>query len=88
MEWIAGQISVELNQQIFDETGLQGVFDFELTYTPEVLRNHSSDRFRRIDPTGPSIFDAVGQQLGLRLEERTGTALVVVVDRIEPPILE
>jgi uncharacterized protein (TIGR03435 family) len=66
--------------RVVDQTGLDGVYDFKLDWTPG----------RRVAPgdeaapeAGPTIFDAVQAQLGLRLERKTLPLPVVVVDRIE-----
>jgi uncharacterized protein (TIGR03435 family) len=38
-----------------------------------------------IDTSGPSIFQAVRQQLGLRLDSRKGPVQVMVIDHVEKP---
>lgn len=77
-----------------DRTGLQGTFDFELKWTPDNLPPRapgtaSGDPIRvngiAIDPDGPSIFSAVQEQLGLKLESGKATMPVVVVKRLEHP---
>ena len=57
----AGRIKIE------DRTGLSGLWDFDVTYTPAPMLGHTNPTFSYIDPTGPTIFVAVEQQLGLRL---------------------
>jgi uncharacterized protein (TIGR03435 family) len=39
-----------------------------------------------IDTSGPTIFQAVRQQLGLRLDARKGQAPIMVIDHIEKPV--
>jgi uncharacterized protein (TIGR03435 family) len=58
---------------VSDETGLTGTYDFQLRWSNEVAP--SDDR--------QSIYTALQEQLGLRLERRRVTAEVVVVDRLE-----
>jgi uncharacterized protein (TIGR03435 family) len=69
---------------VVDKTGLEGLFDWDLTYTPEQLRHHPPDRFKSVDPEGPSIFTAV-QELGLTLEPQEGLGDVFVIDHVEQP---
>lgn len=60
---------------VLDRTGLTGAYDFELKWTP--LPDPNSDNV--------SIFTAVQEQLGLRLESGTAPLDVLVIDRIERP---
>ena len=69
---------------IIDKTGLTGRFNFHLEFafdesTP-MLRRYRSD-----EVTGPSIFAAIEQQLGLKLEKATGPHEFLVIDSIERP---
>ena len=68
LDQLAGMIGSPNEFTVVDKTGLAGVYDWELVYTPDNLRNHPPDRFKDVDPNGPSIFTAVEQQLGLKLE--------------------
>ena len=73
---------------IEDETGLQGTFDFTLEWTPDTAaapRPAGAPPAPPIDPNGPSFVTALREQLGLKLEARTGSIEVVVVDRAERP---
>jgi uncharacterized protein (TIGR03435 family) len=67
---------------VIDESGANGNFDFTLRWTPESIRANAgiSDSL-----DGPSIFTAVEEQLGLRLESRRVRADILVVDRAELP---
>jgi uncharacterized protein (TIGR03435 family) len=65
-------------QTVLDRTGLTGGFDVELRYeSPTASADTPSD--------APSIFTAVREQLGLRLEQRREPREVVVIDHVEQP---
>jgi uncharacterized protein (TIGR03435 family) len=59
----------------------------QVTWTPQRFLQQSSDRsqFPTIDPGGPSIFTALQEQLGLKLESQSGEHNVLVIDHIEHP---
>ena len=66
---------------VLDRTGLTGNFDFELQWTPDDLRGGAAN------PVGdsPSIFAALREQLGLRLEPQRGPVEFLIVDSVERP---
>jgi bla regulator protein blaR1 len=67
-----------------DRTGLSGAFDIELSFTP--APPPSLDNANTGTPLpGPSIFTALQEQLGLKLEAATGPVDVLVIERVEPP---
>lgn len=65
----------QLGRVVVNEAGISGAFDFRLTWTPD----------GSLDGTGPSIFTALQEQYGLRLESRKGPVEMIVVDHIERP---
>lgn len=65
-------------KELLDMTALQGVYDFTLDYAPD-------DSAAADDGPGPSIFTALQEQLGLKLEPCKGPVEVLVVDRAEKP---
>ena len=85
--------SKQLGRQIVDETGLTGGFDIDLTSTPEplsaaALANRPGPPpplASQVDPNGPSLTQALADQLGLKLEAKTIPLEVMVIDQIEPP---
>jgi len=62
-----------------DKTGLAGRFDVELTWTPEQVSLDAAAS------SGPSIFTAIQEQLGLKLIAQKGPVEVLVVDRVAEP---
>lgn len=85
IDQLAGMLSPDAGRLVVDKTGLTGVFDWDLMYTPEPLRHHAPDRFPQVDPEGPSILAAVQEQLGLKLEPQERLGEVLVVDRVDRP---
>ena len=78
MAELAGTLAVWADgRDVRDRTGLTGTFDVDLTWTPDRLGplplNAPPDLVRAreaIDPNGPSLFTAVQEQLGLKLEPK------------------
>jgi uncharacterized protein (TIGR03435 family) len=64
---------------------LSGNFDVNLRFTPEHIPDASDGPFPLPDPGGPSLFTAVQEQLGLKLESQRGPVDVLVIDRAEKP---
>lgn len=70
-----------VDRQVVDRTGETGRFDFVLQWTP--FQPRSADV--PIVDSGPSIFTALQEQLGLKLQSDRGAVRVLVVDRITRP---
>jgi uncharacterized protein (TIGR03435 family) len=88
LSFLAGVIAGEVNRTVDNRTGLTGRYNFRLTWTPDTMPPRSPDGpddLPPIDPNGPSIFTAVQEQLGLKLESTTGPVDVLVIDQIERP---
>ena len=83
------QILSQYTQRIVaDRTGLEGTFDIDLTFTPDRLPQGTPPPgvpLPSIDPDGPSLFTALQEQLGLKLESERAPAEVVVIDHVERP---
>ena len=74
--------SFGLSRMVLDKTGLKGTFDFELQWTPDNLRSAGGNA-QATD--SPSIFAALQEQLGLKLESQRGPVEFLVIDSIERP---
>jgi bla regulator protein blaR1 len=70
------QLSTATGMTVEDETGMRGRYDFVLDWAPDE-KDQSDNR--------PSIFSAVVEQLGLRLERAKGPVKTVVIDQVERP---
>jgi uncharacterized protein (TIGR03435 family) len=72
---LASILTFDLKRPVRDQTGLKGEFAFTLDWTPGLA--DSSD--------GPSVFAAVQEQLGLKLESTKGPIEVLIIDHSEKP---
>lgn len=84
------QVLSQLTQRIvLDRTGLEGRFDIDLSFTPDRMPQGSpppgAPQLPSIDPNGPSVFTAVREQLGLKLESDRAPVEVLVIDHVERP---
>lgn len=85
---LASSLSGVVPRTVVDRTGIDGLFDVELTWTPDQLPHGDTSvksKPSKIDPNGPSLFTALREQLGLKLESTRGTVDVLVVDSAERP---
>jgi uncharacterized protein (TIGR03435 family) len=79
-------LSTQLGRPVIDKTGLTGHYAFNLTWSPDSEPSASpADTVAPADVSGPSIFTAVQEQLGLKLVSTKGPVRVLVVDHIERP---
>lgn len=75
-----------------DQTGLTGLYDWEMTFDPEILMRLASQSGVNL-PAGvnlpqsdsPSLLTALREQLGLKLDSRRGPVEVLVIDSAELP---
>lgn len=68
----------QLDRPLIDKTGLQGLYDVTLRWTPEPAESNRTSDF-------PTLFTAVQEQLGLKLESGKGPVEVLVIDSVEKP---
>ena len=83
MRQLASVLTGVLQRPVVDRTNLPGVFDFDLEFSPMAL-NADADRAASID-NAISLFTALQEQLGLKLQPQRGAIDYVVIDRVEPP---
>jgi uncharacterized protein (TIGR03435 family) len=82
---LADRLATILGRPVVDKTGLTGVYDIEMTYTPDP--SMAQQLPSGSDTPGPSIFTAMQEQLGLKLTAGKGSVEVIVVDSAEKPIV-
>jgi uncharacterized protein (TIGR03435 family) len=82
-------LSQSVGRTVLDKTGLEGAYNFELTYTPDPLPTvppgGGPQGLPPIDPNGPSLTTALQEQLGLKLDATRGPVTMFVVDKIAKP---
>jgi uncharacterized protein (TIGR03435 family) len=78
MEWFAIVLAGVLGRPVLDRTGFAGSFKVDLEFAPVTPGGDT-------DNTKPSIFTALEEQLGLRLDSQKGSEEVLVIDHVERP---
>ena len=80
--------SLILDRPVVDETGIPGKFDISVTFTPDDSQFHGHPPpFKKADDVeaAPTLFEAIQQKLGLKLESQKAPVEVVVLDHVEKP---
>jgi uncharacterized protein (TIGR03435 family) len=95
IKFLVRLLSQQVGRDVLDQTGLKGNYDLTLKWTPEqgegmMLRgpeggNPGPESAPPPESSGPSIFTAVQEQLGLKLESTKGPVEILVIDHIERP---
>lgn len=88
-------LSFQFHSPVTDKTGLTGMYDIDLKWTPDemgngMMRPPDGSQPDAANPapaatTGPSLFTALEEQLGLKLESHKEPGDVIVIDHIEQP---
>ena len=74
-----------VEREVIDGTGLDGRFDFSIEWTPPQAPAAGSDGVAPVAQAGPSIFTALQEQLGLKLDASRGRVRVIVIDHVGRP---
>lgn len=82
MTSIVGQLSSALESTVVDKTGLTGTFDFDLKWTPD---DAGPSKEGGSTEANVSIFTAVQEQMGLKLQPTRGPVDTLVIDHAEQP---
>jgi len=94
MPFLTHALSALVGRSVIDKTELAGNYDFNLKWTPD---ESSMPRMgpnaggpppqgdAPIDPNGPTLFTALEEQLGLKLQSEKGKVDVIVIDHIDVP---
>jgi uncharacterized protein (TIGR03435 family) len=92
MEALADWLSRGLGRVVIDKTELKGEYNYTLDWTPEPGDGgpESMGLPPAVPPphpetTGPTIFTALSEQLGLRLISQKGEVQIIVIDSVDKP---
>lgn len=86
MDFFAWRLALNLDRPVVDMTDLKGVYDFDLNYTrdlPPNIPEGAQLNGQPIDTSGLNIFEALKQQLGLKLERQKGPVETIVLEHVE-----
>jgi uncharacterized protein (TIGR03435 family) len=83
MQQFTSLLALMLGSVVVDKTGLTSRYDLDLTFTPERQIPEGVIPGPAADPNGPSIYTAVREQLGLKLESQKVQEEVLVIDHVE-----
>lgn len=78
MKLLAATLQGYVGDAVIDATGLTGLYDVSLDFTVDESMSPDAER-------GPTLFEAVQRQLGLKLEMRKGPVEVLIIDHVEKP---
>lgn len=83
IRYLAGQVG----RDVLDQTGLTEKYNFKFSFSPDLNRpaDITGADAPRTDTSGPSIFTALQEQLGLRLDTQKAPVEIIVIDSVQKP---
>ena len=87
MDQLAQMLSGRTQRIVQNKTGLTGNYSFSLEFTPDQMPpgGPQLNGAPPIDPNGPSLFTAMQEQLGLKLDSQRGPVEMLVIDNVSQP---
>jgi uncharacterized protein (TIGR03435 family) len=91
MEGLVRLLTQAVDRSVVDDTGLTGLYDWELHFDPEVFLRAAGQAGLNLPPfppapsDSPSLMTAIQEQLGLKLEARRGPVDHLVIEHVEAP---
>jgi bla regulator protein blaR1 len=85
MARLAEFLSIQADRPVVDRTGLTGVYDFTLEWNLTDGQQSAVGAPKDADSSGPSLFTAVQEQLGLKLETAKAPIEILVIDHAQKP---
>jgi len=90
MRMLANWLGIRVGRDVVDKTGLEGTYDLTMHWDADSQRLTTADpRLGTVDTpsdsSGLTIFTALKQQLGLKLEPQKGPVEIIIIDHLEKP---
>ena len=88
MAGLVGLLSQQLGRIVLDKTRLMGNYDFTMRWTPyksQLPMFKGTESTSSPESPGPSLFTAIQEQLGLKLESQKGPVEILAIDHAETP---
>jgi|SRR5579883_2254854 len=88
---LVGTLSLQAGRKVIDKTGLTGLYDFKLLWTPDPTAAPAQPGTPvgtapiPGDPGGPSLFTSVQEQLGLTLQPAKANVDALIIDSVQKP---
>jgi bla regulator protein blaR1 len=89
IDFFVWRFSAWFDRPMINQTGLKGCFDFELSFTRELPRGVQEGQLIDgvpVDTYGPTVYQALPKQLGLKLEAKRAPVDTMVIDHAERPV--
>jgi uncharacterized protein (TIGR03435 family) len=83
MSYFAFYLSQQLDKWVIDKTGLADRYDFTVQWVPDRPVRPAGGPEEATPPEGPTIFVALKEQLGLRLDPAKGPVEYLIIDKID-----
>ena len=80
-------LSILTGRVVVDKTALTGKFDIDLKWSPDATLAMTAESADSESPNGATLFTALQEQLGLRLESQRGPIAIVVVEDAQKPAI-
>jgi uncharacterized protein (TIGR03435 family) len=84
MDRLISMLASQAGRPIINKTDLTGTFDFTLKFA-QAANTATAGGDSVVEPTGPSLFTAIQEQLGLKLESAKAPVEVLVIDSVQRP---
>jgi bla regulator protein blaR1 len=85
LSYYATNLSNQVGRFVVDRTGLDGRWDFKLSFAPVPAPGAPADAVPAVDPNAPDLFTALREQLGIKLDAAKGPVNVFVIESVARP---